>query len=142
MPPGKKERTDPAYLREQGKREAQGKKVRKVTFCFHKLIPTPPGQSWDEWEKEGLLALLLKRIQFVDQHSCQEAIQKQYLKPYTKVDFPPDSAFRHPKHIPEVAWTVMHITNHSKEVVVGYIEDDIFYIVFLDKEHRFWPTTR
>jgi hypothetical protein len=65
-----------------------------------------------------------------------------YIKQYTKVNFPPSSGFNEPKHIVGVTWAVMHITNTSKEVVVGYIEDDVFYIVFLDKNHEFWPSVR
>ncbi|WP_295651517.1 hypothetical protein [uncultured Mucilaginibacter sp.] len=141
MPP-KKERKDPAYLREQGNREAQTKKVRKITFSLIQLIVNTEGQTLQEWEELGLLSDMNERLQFVGQFSCQEAIQKQYLKPYTKVSFPPDSEFTQPKHISSVDWTVMHITSKSKEVVVGYIEDDTFYIVFLDKDHKFWPMTK
>jgi hypothetical protein len=64
------------------------------------------------------------------------------LKQYTKVDFPPDSKFKQPKHLSNETWAVMHITGTSKEVVAGYIEDDIFYIIFLDKEHEFWPSSK
>lgn len=55
------------------------------------------------------------------------------------MDFPPNSAFTPPKHITGVTWAVIHITPKSKEVVVGFIEDDVFYVIFLDKEHKFWP---
>jgi len=137
MPP--KERKDPAYLREQGNRAAEVKHARKITFSYIKLLQHPPGQTLEEWEEENLLAIMNKRLQFVGQFTCQKAIQEQHLKPYTKVQFPPDSKFPEPKHISNVTWTVMHITGSSKEVVVGYIEDDVFYIVFLDKNHLFWP---
>lgn len=140
--PRKKDKRDPTYLREQGNREAQPKKVRKITFSYIHLIVNTEGQSLEEWEKLGLLAEMNKRLQFVGQFSCQEALQKQYLKTYTKVDFPPNSKFTQPKHIVGVEWTVMHITTNSKEVVVGYLEEDIFYIVFLDKDHNFWTTNK
>lgn len=87
----KKDKRDPAYLREQGDREAKSKKVRKITFSYIKLITSTEGQSLEEWEKLGLLAEMNKRLQFVGQFSCQEALQKQYLKTYT--DFPPNSNF-------------------------------------------------
>ncbi|MFD1257785.1 hypothetical protein ACFQ3S_13335 [Mucilaginibacter terrae] len=141
MPP-KHERKDPAYLREQGNREAQSKKVRKITFSFINLIINTEGQTLEEWQELGLLAEMNKRLQFVGQFSSQEAIQKQFLKPYTKVSFPPDSEFTQPKHITGVNWTVMHITGKSKQVVVGYLDDDVFHIVFLDKDHKFWPTSK
>ncbi len=86
--------------------------------------------------------MFLKRKQFVSQFTVQQALQYKHIKQYTKVDFPPDSEFVCPKHIFGVVWTVMHITSNSKEVVVGYIEDDVFYVVFLDKEHLFWPSSK
>jgi hypothetical protein len=136
-----KERRDPAYFREQGKREAQEKKKRLISFSLSKHIHAE-GQSIAEWESLMLLATLIERIKFVGQFSVQEALQKKHIKQYTKVDYPPDFGFSQPKHITGVTWTVMHITQNSKEVVAGYIEDDVFYIVFLDKDHQFWPSTK
>ncbi|HWK07269.1 MAG TPA: hypothetical protein VNS58_26740 [Puia sp.] len=133
-------RRDPAYIREQGKREIQEKKRRKISFSFSMHISNQ-GQTFEEWDQSGLLAPLYTRMKFVGQYSVQEALQNKYIKQYTKVDFPPNSGFIAPKHIVNVTWAVMHITNNSKEVVVGYIEDDIFYLIFLDKDHLFWPST-
>ena len=38
--------------------------------------------------------------------------------------------FDKPNHVNPAYWAVIHITPTSKEVVAGYIEDNIFYIVF------------
>jgi hypothetical protein len=136
----KKARKDPAYLREQGKREARGVKQRKITFNLSSHISNQ-GQTIDDWNDSGLLVLLYNRLKFIGQYTTLEVRQKQYIKEYTKVDFPPNSEFKQPTHIIDVTWAVMHVTQNSKEVVVGFIEDDVFYIVFLDKEHKFWPST-
>ena len=56
--------------------------------------------------------------------------------------FAEDSGFENPAHINNVTWAVIHVTDNSKEVVAGYIEDDVFYVVFLDKEHKFWPCAK
>lgn len=141
MSPNKSERTDPAYLRERGKREIRQQKRRKLSFSFIKLITTQ-GQTFEEWQELEILSTLNLRIKFLNQFSVQEALQKGYIKQYSKVEFPPNSGFTQPKHIIDVTWVVLHITNTSKEVVVGYINDDIFFIVFLDKEHQFWLTKK
>src|SRR5258706_701585 len=96
--PKKEERKDPAYLREQGNRQIQGAKRRKISFGFSMHIPNQ-GQTFKQWEELGLLAILHDMMRFVGQYSVQEALQNQYLKQYTKVDFPPDSKFIQPKHI-------------------------------------------
>jgi hypothetical protein len=99
------------------------------------------GQTIEDWDKSGLLLLLLNRIKFVGQFTPVEVRQQQHIKEYTKVDFPPNSEFKKPTHVEDVTWAVMHITPKSKEVVVGYIDVDVFYVIFLDKDHKFWPST-
>ena len=136
----KAERNDPAYLREQGNRGAVGKRERYVTFSLSKHIQGE-GQTIEEWNDLGLLGTLLLRIKAVGQHSALDVRRQEMIKEYHKVDFPPNSGFTHPKHVGAVTWAVMHITPTSKEVVVGYFEEDVFYIVFLDKDHRFWPSS-
>ena len=135
----KKERKDPDYLREQGKRAARSAKQRKITFSFTKHIPNQ-GQTIEKWEELQLLAILYNRLKFIGQFTPVEARQNKSIKEYTKVDFPPNSEFKKPTHIVTSYWAVIHITPNSKEVVVGYIDDDVFYIVFLDAEHKFWPS--
>jgi len=135
----KKERRDPAYIREQGKREAYVKKQRNITFSFSKHIKGE-GQTIEEWAKLGLLEILIIRIKYLGQHTSLTVRQEKLIKEYHKVSFPPESEFKEPKHIIGVTWAVMHITNNSKEVVAGFIEDDVFYIIFLDKDHEFWPS--
>ncbi|WP_422354134.1 hypothetical protein [Roseivirga pacifica] len=139
--PKKKERRDPAYLREQGNRNAAVKKERRITFSLIKQIKGE-GQSIEEWNESGLLQKLLIRLKHVGQHSVHEVKQMKLIKEYHKVKFPLDSGFTEPKHVSNVTWAVMHLTDNSKEVVVGYIEEDVFYIVFLDQEHQFWPTSK
>jgi hypothetical protein len=135
----KKERKDPSYLREQGTRKAREAKQRAITFSLTKHIPNQ-GQTIEEWHTAGLLVLLFNRLKSVGHFTPVEVRQKKIIKEYTKVDFPPNSQFKKPTHIVDVTWAVMHITQNSKEVVVGYIEEDVFYIVFLDKDHLFWPS--
>lgn len=133
-------RKDPAFQREQGNKSAVGAKRRNIAFSLAKHIQGE-GQTIEEWEEFGLLGQLNLRMKYVGQHSTLHVRQTQMIKEYTKVDFPPNSGFTHPKHIGAVTWAVMHLTPTSKEVVVGYIDEDVFYIVFLDKDHRFWPST-
>lgn len=135
----KREKSPPTYIREQGKRGEIGNKQRNLSFSFSKHIKAE-GQSIEEWGQLGLLKPLLIRIKNLGQHTALTVRQNKWIKEYHKVNFPPNSGFKEPKHIIGVTWAVMHLTDTSKEVVVGYIEDDIFYIVFLDKDHLFWPS--
>lgn len=127
------------YERKAGTRQAVGEKKRTITFSWEK-IDTVQGQSILEWENEKLLSQLCTRMQQIGQYEASVALAKQLIKQYTQIGFPPDSKFDIPRHVTPTFWAVIHITPKSREVVVGYIENDVFYIVFLDKLHHFWPS--
>lgn len=126
-----------SYERQRGSRAAVGQKEITISFSWSKLDSTQ-GQTIDDWEKEGLLSKLSKRLQQIGQFSSSHALAQQLIKQYTKVGFPEKSKLKEPKHVTPTTWAVIHITPNSKEVVAGFIEDNIFYIVFLDKDHHFW----
>jgi hypothetical protein len=126
------------------KRELKGLEVREtkkdpfIVLGF-KDFDRNQGQSFEEWEDEKLLALAMNKLREVCQKTVVQAITEGVIKQYTKVSFPPESSFEHPKHIlPDVTWCSMHI--QGKECVIGYFEDNIFQVVFLDKNHEFWQT--
>lgn len=99
------------------------------------------GQSFEEWEKEKILSILMTRLREVSSFSVTEAQQKKILTIYG--DFPANTEFNHPKHIPDgVKWAKISIKGKQKLRIAGYLEDNVFYIVFLDKEHKFWITEK
>jgi hypothetical protein len=134
-----KERNANTYEREVKTLDTrQGKKEPFIVLSLY-YFDRNQGQSFKEWEDEQLLALALVKLMELCQYTRGQATAQQIVKPYTKVGFPPDSAFVHPKHVlPDVIWCSMHI--QGKECIIGFFEDNIFHIVFLDKEHEFWKT--
>ena len=125
--------------RKRGHRQAVVPQNITISFCFSKIDKTQ-GETIEQWEQLGLLSTFIEKTQQISNLEYQHALAKQLIKQYTKVGFPENSEFKEPKHVNPNCWAVIHITQNSKEVVVGYIENNIFYIVFLDKEHKFWPT--
>lgn len=136
-----KSRSSASYKREVKNIELrQGRKEPLIVLSF-KDFDRNQGQSFKEWEIEELLALAVSKLQEVCHLTVGQATAQQIIKPYTKVGFPPNSNFTHPRHIlPDVIWCSMHI--QGKECVIGYFEDNIFNVVFLDKEHQFWITKK
>lgn len=93
------------------------------------------GQDFKNWECEKILSMLMTRLRLISAYTIQEAQENKILTIYG--EFPINTDFKHPKHVSEgVKWA--RISIQGKERVAGYIEDNIFYIVFLDKDHRFW----
>jgi hypothetical protein len=111
---------------------------KEMLFSFKDFDHTQ-GQSFRDWQKSELLHILLERMKEFCKFSRTEAEQNRCLKVYG--DFPKNSIFKHPVYIAEDAeWASLHI--QGKERIAGHIIDSVFYIVFLDKEHQFWPTEK
>lgn len=134
----KREKKVPAYERKQGSRGPQEPKKPKLLFSLEFLIDnTGEGQTFEEWQKLGHIADMNEMMRHLGKFTCEEALQDGSIKQYKK--WPSHSEFTTPKHLPDKNWGCMHITKKSREVVAGFLEDNVFYMVFLDKEHLFYP---
>lgn len=136
-----KEKKVAAYKREvKGLEPKSGKKDPLIVISL-KDFDRNQGQSFGDWQEEELLALALEKLREVCQYTVGQAVQQQVIKVYTKVPFPPESGFCHPKHVSnDVDWASMHV--QGKPCIIGYFEDNIFHVVFLDKDHEFWITRK
>lgn len=116
------------------------KRGRNIVFSFRDFDRSQ-GQDFYQWQDEKLLALALDKLSQLSQFTIQEAQQRQLLKIYTKTEFPPKSGFKYPKYLNEgVLWASFHV--QGKECIIGHIEEEVFFIVFLDKDHEFWITEK
>ena len=120
--------------------DKSGRREPLMVFSFRDFDRNQ-GQNFKEWETEELLANACEKLAGISQLTIAQAVQQQIIKVYTKVDFPPNSEFTHPNHVPQgVKWASMHI--QGKECIIGHFEDNVFQIVFLDKDHEFWKTEK
>jgi hypothetical protein len=108
-------------------------------FCVSlKHFDSSQGQSFAEWEKGHFLSKLLERWQA---HSSKPMLQCLDRKFHRYGGFPAKSEFHHPKHVPpDAIWASMHI--QSKQCVGGHIIGNVFHLVFLDWDHKFWPVEK
>jgi hypothetical protein len=106
-----------------------------MAFSFRDFDPTQ-GQTFGRWGGLNLLEPMLEKLREYSKLTIPEAMQSNF----TIYDqFPPKSKFRHPRHIEQDAhWASLHIK--GKECIAGHLLDNIFYVVFLDKDHEFWPS--
>jgi hypothetical protein len=108
---------------------------KELSFSFKDFDHTQ-GQTFLQWEKESLLSVMLDKLKEYSRKTVMEA-RKANFTIYNS--FPPNSLFKYPKYITEDAeWASMHI--QGKECIAGHLVGNIFYIVFLDRDHQFWPT--
>lgn len=128
---------------ESVREERKVSSIRKLlTFSFKDIDETQPSnapQSIKSWNDEGLLKPFLERLRDLSKLTRDEACKQQKIKIYG--DFPAKAKtdFFHPRHVDEhVAWGVINSVGGQKGRIAGYIVESTFYVVFLDKEHRFF----
>lgn len=97
----------------------------------------PPGQTFKEWEKGELLAPLMTKLVELSNKNRVIASLEGCLSTYDT--FPEDSDFKKPKYIEgDVQWATIKDVGGQLHRVAGDIVDNVFYVVFLDKEHKFY----
>lgn len=144
-PKRKQSKRRPRLNRRENNREERKvpEELPKMQFSFKDFDrnQTPPGQTYEEWQTDELLAYMLEKFGHICELNRNEAIQQKYIKTYGK--FPQKSDFEHPNHIAEdVEWAVVMNIKGQKGRVAGHIIENVFYVVFLDKEHRFYITEK
>ena len=99
------------------------------------------GSSFKDWQKAGLLSKALETLQgYCCLPLCQQ-IDGEKFTIYGAFPAAKDTMFEYPKNVPEDAkWARIHVTGPC--VIVGHIVNDTFYVVFLDKTHKFWLTKK
>ncbi len=132
------------------KRKENIKEERKVKEDLPKILfsfkdfdydQNSPGQDYKKWQEDKLLASMLEKFGHICCFNIIEAQKNKVIKIYGK--FPEISAFTIPKHInADVKWAVIMDIKGQKERVAGYIIENVFYVVFLDKEHKFYITEK
>lgn len=135
--------------------------ARKCKFNFSYFDHTQePAQNFSDWSNEQLLKLLWKLHEYSKEsllHWQKMPVGKKsghVLEIYKS--FPNKSDFSHPKHVPHQAQWGRFRLEGSVRLVGFTIPDDFknieqnssgfkfctntFYVVFLDKDHRFYKT--
>jgi hypothetical protein len=108
-----------------------------ILFNFKFMDPSQ-GQTFIEWEKDGLLA---QAFDVFKSYSSQKMTSAKGSRFKSYPNFPPKEKtdYRHPKHVPEDAlWSSMHL--QGKPCVIGHIYRNVFYVVFLDRHHCFYKS--
>lgn len=133
-----KGRTSPTNRLPGNLEERSGQPKRLIVFSF-RYVDQSQGQTFADWEKDSLLSIAMERIRSVSNLSVEEIIGQKIIKTYAA--FPENTDFSHPKHVPmSVKWATFHI--QGKECIIGFIDNNIFNVVFFDKDHRFWITKK
>jgi hypothetical protein len=95
--------------------------------------------------KQGLLSDFFEKLVGLSKETRTTSKQKKMLEVYG--DFPPNSVtdFKIPKFsdMPNgLEWGTLQDVGGQKVRVAGFMVSNIFYVVFLDKNHKFWKSKK
>ena len=107
---------------------------------FQHNSQTPPGQTYAEWQEAELLSYMLEKFGYICNVNRIEAEQNKFIKVYG--EFPANSEFDNPFPDRELEWAVIMRIAGQKGRVAGHIIGHILYVVFLDAEHKFYPSEK
>jgi len=118
-----------------GQAQISVKPQQPITFSFAYLNRTQ-GHTLEEWHEQKLLVKMITRFRDFGMRPLYKCLNEKFKKyPY----FPPQSKYKHPPEVPpDAEWASMHLGNMP--CVIGHVIHDVFYVVFLDGDHEFWPT--
>lgn len=107
-------------------------------FQYNSQIP--PGQNYEEWQEKKFLAYMLEKFGYICNYNRIEVEQQNFIKVYG--EFPKQSKFKNPFPSSDLYWGVIKNIKGQKPRVAGYVEGNVFYVVFLDLEHEFAPSKK
>ena len=99
------------------------------------------GSGFLDWQNVGLLSHAMETLRGFCFSPLRQQIDGDKFTIYNS--FPPEdrTMYDYPKNVPEDAhWARIHVNGPA--VMVGHIVNDTFYVVFLDKTHKFWLTEK
>ncbi len=137
------------YKRGQGYELRRGsKKDPKVVFSFE-FLDIQQGQTSKQWADNNDLLKLQEIGQKLNTLTVNQALVQniiiQYdtinLKKWDKHNMPKVSKWKYPNTLTklDVPWSKIELGRKLR--VIGYLQDNVFYVVFLDNNHKFYPSS-
>lgn len=141
MPKFNKVKVPPLFLKEKVSVK-DTKRTSNFKVSFQYLDTTQKyGSGFKDWQNAGLLSWAMETLRG---YCCSPLMQQVDGDKFTIYGaFPSEdkTLFRFPKNVPEDAnWARIHVNGSA--VIIGHIVNDTFYVVFLDKTHKFWMTKK
>lgn len=97
--------------------------------------------SFKDWQKAGLLSKALETLRGYCSSSLLSQANTNKFTVYGAFPSKENTMFEYPANVPDDAcWARIHVNGSA--VIIGHIVNDTFYIVFLDKTHKFWMTKK
>lgn len=127
-------------------REPKATEKPCVLFSFkHFHDADDIGQSLENWAEDNpaLLAGLLQKMAHISQQTVPKARQDTTLTLYGRFPESAKTDFTCPRHLQDQKnWGVIRNIGGQKSRAAGFLQNNIFYVVFLDKHHQFYKSSK
>ncbi|EOC1429089.1 hypothetical protein ACI1AD_004397 [Cronobacter dublinensis] len=117
---------------------------RFVSVSFRYLCNVDDvGQSIKTWHDDGSLPDLIDKLTYLTSNGITKVITDGVFTNYSRFPEAAVNEFKCPDGISEDEdWGVIKNIGGQKRRVAGFLRENIFYVVFLDRDHLFWKSKR
>jgi hypothetical protein len=136
------------YIRGQGQEGKRGSKGGPKVLLSYEYLDIQQGQTFKQWNDKNDLLKLQELGQTLNRLSVNRALADQIIIQYNIADekkwnqnnMPKVSKWKYPNTVQrsDVAWSKIELGRKLR--VIGFFEENIFYVVFLDNNHQFFPS--
>ena len=109
-----------------------------ISFKYFKDTDIDPAQSINTWKAEDRILDMLLALKDISSNNAT-IVQTSRLTLYGEYPSKDKNEFPLPADLPsEIKWGTIQNIGGQKARIAGFLKDSIFYLVYLDKNHRFW----
>lgn len=115
-----------------------------ISFKYFQDINTYPAQSLSQWEADGMLPAMLRSLMFITQENITRLrIVHKKLSLYGNFPSKKVNEFQLPSSLNgNENWGTIRNIGGQIPRIAGFLRDNIFYIVYLDKRHKFYKSEK
>ena len=111
-----------------------------ISFKYFKDTDIDPAQSINTWKSEDRILDMLLSLKDISSNNAT-IVQTTRLTLYGEYPSKDKNEFPMPADLPsDIKWGTIQNIGGQKARIAGFLKDSIFYLVYLDKNHRFWIT--
>ncbi|MCP4551473.1 MAG: hypothetical protein GY834_05435 [Bacteroidetes bacterium] len=137
------------YNRSQGQGERRGSKSELKVVLSFEYLDIQQGQTFKQWNDKNDLLKLQELGLALSKTTVGQALAEQIIIQYNIADskkwnennMPKVSKWKYPTTVPrnDIPWSKIELGRKLR--VIGYLETNIFYVIFLDNSHQFFPSS-
>lgn len=112
-----------------------------ISFRYFKDTDKSPAQSITTWKNEDRIFDMMLALQYITCENITKVQSTEKLSLYKKFPSKDKNDFPCPDDLKEdLNWGTIQNIGGQKARIAGFLKGNTFYLVYLDKDHRFWIT--